>query len=120
MREPSCRRHGRPVRAPFLGTGFASVHNPHRHRPQSIVKATFVANGPPVVEEDLEWPPHRDPAADQQALAHDVAKSAVAERPRSRLPIAIDAPRQITPMSRLVRPTAKELAQLLPRIDARL
>ena len=41
------------------------------HRAQAVEQARLHKQGPPVVQEDLERPPQRDPPADHQALLDD-------------------------------------------------
>src|SRR5687767_12276208 len=44
------------------------IVNPHLDATESIIEPSFAENRPPVVEKDFERPPHRHPAANNQAL----------------------------------------------------
>ena len=51
----------------------------HGHGFEATEERDATADGPPVVEEQLERTPHRDPADDDQALAQDLAQRALGE-----------------------------------------
>lgn len=57
----------------------------HLHGGESIEQPRFGSNGPPVVQENLQGSPHRNPAADQQAFLEDLAPTAVAQRVRDKI-----------------------------------
>src|SRR5580692_2461240 len=69
-------RHRRPVFSPRIGTCGVRVSDAYRHRCKPFTKSSFTANRPPVVQENLERAPHRDPAADRKAFANDFANPA--------------------------------------------
>src|SRR6185295_15704721 len=67
----------RPVATPTFGVAVARIPDSDRHRAEAVEEARFGMNRPPVVQEDFERPPHCDPSADDEALAQQVADTAV-------------------------------------------
>ena len=53
-----------------------SVIDPDRHPAQTVAQANLRSNRPPVVEKYFQGAPHRDPASNKQALAHDLGPAA--------------------------------------------
>src|ERR1700756_1599560 len=60
-------RHGWPGCSPRIRTCSVQVSDAYGHRSKSVRKSNFTANRPPVVQENLERAPHRNPAPDRKA-----------------------------------------------------
>src|SRR4030065_97581 len=56
----------------------------HLQMTELVIQLAPVANRPPVVEKYLDRPPHRHPAADEQALLEDIMQHAAADRGEQR------------------------------------
>ena len=61
----------RTVRAPNRGLRrSAGANNPHVNLAETIMQTPLAGDRPPIVEKGIQRPPHRHPADDQHAFAH--------------------------------------------------
>ena len=68
--------------SPEIGHGRMRHDQPDAHPREPLEIPPLVAHGPPVVEIDFKWSPHRDPADDNESLAHDLGGRLMAKLPR--------------------------------------